>query len=107
MRGKLAFVIMTIAVLTAWMTVPAFAAGWALQSIPNPAGASLVQLNGVSCTSASSCIAVGDQQTKGAETTVGEYWNGSTWTIQATLSPSTSELSARSSSSNLMIERLE
>src|SRR5262249_45990419 len=37
----------------------AAAAGWSIQATPNPTGGSDVVLNGVSCTSASACTAVG------------------------------------------------
>ena len=44
---------------------------WAMQSIPNPNGSG--QLNGVSCTSASACTAVGYY---GGYVTLAERWNG-------------------------------
>jgi hypothetical protein len=37
---------------------------WAVQATPNPSGSATSNLNGVSCTSASACIAAG-------------YWNNS------------------------------
>ncbi len=47
------------------------------------------QLEGVSCLSATSCTAVGDYQTKsGVDKTLVEHWDGSTWAIQPTPSPS-------------------
>ena len=57
---------------------------WALQTTPAPAGAQFAQLNGVSCTSSTSCEAVGSDNTG----TWAEVWNGSTWAIQAIATPS-------------------
>jgi hypothetical protein len=54
-----------------------------LQSTPNPA--SNAQLIGVSCPTSSSCIAVGS---KSSSETFIERWDGSSWTIQSTPSPS-------------------
>jgi hypothetical protein len=59
---------------------------WQLQSTPSPAGGTSVELNGVACTSGSSCIAVGDYQSSGGEM-LAERWNGSAWTIQSTPNP--------------------
>jgi len=60
---------------------------WTLQSTPNPSGASY--LNGVSCTSASACTAVGWYVTStNATLTLAENWNGTTWTVQSTPNPS-------------------
>jgi hypothetical protein len=62
---------------------------WAVQSTPSPSGAQGSSLAGVSCTSASACIAVGSY-TNSAGTTVplAERWNGKAWTIQKTPIPS-------------------
>ncbi|HEV2371235.1 MAG TPA: hypothetical protein VGS19_03620, partial [Streptosporangiaceae bacterium] len=49
-------------------------ATWATQTIPVPTGSTFKPLNGVSCTSASACTAVGDGYAEG--------WNGSTWTVE-------------------------
>jgi hypothetical protein len=61
---------------------------WTIQSTPNPAGAATSELLGVSCPSSSVCTAVGDSFTASVETTLAESWNGTTWTIQSTPSPS-------------------
>jgi hypothetical protein len=53
---------------------------WRLQGTPYPDGATLVRLNGVSCTSATFCEAVGNA------VDVGEFavrWNGNSWHLQA------------------------
>jgi len=69
---------------------------WAVQSTPNPAGAAASALNGVSCSSVSSCTAVGQfTVASGVQLTLAERWNGSSWAIQHTPSP------ARSPSSRL------
>jgi hypothetical protein len=58
-----------------WQIVPTFK--------PAPAGRGAA-LNGVACTSASACTAVGQQTlTK----TLAERWNGRTWQVQATPNP--------------------
>lgn len=55
---------------------------WTQQTMPAPAGATDAQLNGVSCTSASLCTAVGNDITSGGGGVVAEHWNGSTWAVQ-------------------------
>jgi hypothetical protein len=60
---------------------------WTIQPTPNVPGSGGSYLTGVSCTSAQSCTAVGwAEGTKSGvvRTTLAEYWNGSTWTIQPT-----------------------
>ncbi|HZI77272.1 MAG TPA: hypothetical protein VFD73_25180, partial [Gemmatimonadales bacterium] len=59
-----------------------------LQSSPNPEGKTFVQLNDVSCTTSSACTGVGySRTTLPASGTLGERWNGSTWSIQSTADP--------------------
>ena len=65
----------------------AAASGWSIQTTPNPAGGSDVVLNGVSCTLASACTAVGDYFNGTATVTLAERWNGTTWSIQTTPNP--------------------
>lgn len=61
---------------------------WTLQPTPNPPGADQSPLFGVSCTSATSCTAVGDfVDPTGLSLTLAEYWNGERWTIQPTPNP--------------------
>jgi hypothetical protein len=55
---------------------------WAQQTLPAPAGAGNIQLNGVSCISGSSCTAVGDDGAATGSNVFAERWNGSTWTAQ-------------------------
>ena len=84
---------MTAAALATWAAGPALAAGWALQTTPNPSGSPLAELYTVSCTSASACTAVGDDENSAgtAILTLAERWNGSTWTVQTTVNPAGGE----------------
>ena len=62
---------------------------WAIQSAPNPAGAKATYLYGVSCPSTALCVAVGSYtNSSGTQLTLAERWNGTSWAIQATPSPS-------------------
>jgi hypothetical protein len=61
---------------------------WTVQPTPNPRGAAASALNGVSCSSGSACTGVGQFVTKsGAQQTLAEHWNGSSWRIQPTPNP--------------------
>ncbi|HTL83668.1 MAG TPA: hypothetical protein VL856_00685 [Acidimicrobiia bacterium] len=60
---------------------------WSLVASPNPSGALDARLSGVSCTSATSCFAVGSSSTATASRALVERWNGSTWSIVATPVP--------------------
>jgi hypothetical protein len=59
---------------------------WSLLKAPSP-GSSSDELLGVSCTSRSSCLAVGDYQGAGNELTLAEAWNGTHWTVTRTPPP--------------------
>jgi hypothetical protein len=61
---------------------------WTVQSTPTPSGAAASYLNGVSCTSASACTAVGQSVTSTGTATVAERWNGTAWAVQPTSAPS-------------------
>ena len=62
---------------------------WTVQTTPSPAGAYISELTGVSCPSASVCVAAGYHQSDtGASKTLAERWNGTTWAIQTTATPS-------------------
>ena len=64
---------------------PALAATWSIQSTPTPAGAAGTALTGVSCTTLTACIAVGDYiNGSGDELTLAEQWNGTSWSILPT-----------------------
>jgi hypothetical protein len=49
---------------------------WSIQPTPNPAGAPVSLLNGVSCASATACTAVGGYNNGTAGVTLAERWNG-------------------------------
>lgn len=56
-----------------------------IQPTPAPKGSSEDQLQGVSCPSAASCLAVGSSgDASGSAMTLVEAWNGKAWTIQQT-----------------------
>jgi subtilisin family serine protease len=61
---------------------------WSQQATPNPAGAKESYLEGVFCTSATLCTAVGYyKNSSGTPVTLAERWNGTEWTIQSTPNP--------------------
>jgi hypothetical protein len=53
---------------------------WAIQTTPNPSGATNSRLNGISCTTMTACTAVGTADGQ----TLAERFDGTTWTIQPT-----------------------
>jgi hypothetical protein len=59
---------------------------WSLVTTPNP-GSTENELRGVSCTSPSSCMAVGDFAGIGNQLTLAESWNGSSWSVVKTRRP--------------------
>ena len=62
---------------------------WSIQATPNPEGANGSALNGVSCTSATACIAVGSiANSSFRNVALAESWNGTSWSIQTTPQPS-------------------
>ncbi len=68
-------------------------AAWAEQLPANPPGAVFSFLNGVSCTSAAVCAAVGSSENSaGTSFTLAEMRNGSTWTVQASMNPAGSSV---------------
>ena len=64
-------------------------AKWVQQSTPNPPQSSTTSLFGVSCASATSCMAVGRFFNTGSGhwETLAEQWNGTTWSITTTPDP--------------------
>ncbi len=61
------------------------AAGWIIQSSPNPAGATVSVLSAVSCASDGTCMAVGNYGANGRSLlALSERWDGSTWNILTT-----------------------
>ena len=62
---------------------------WLIQPTPNPQGAAVSSLFGVSCTAPSACTAVGNSVNQaGASQPLAERWDGTRWTIQPTPNPS-------------------
>lgn len=57
---------------------------WSVVATPVPAGSLQAELDGVSCTSATSCEAVGYSEASTGQTALAELWNGTSWSIQAT-----------------------
>jgi hypothetical protein len=62
---------------------------WSIETTPNPSGAVTTLVTGVSCTSATSCIAVGaSENSSGNVTTLVEKRKGTSWSIVASPNPS-------------------
>jgi hypothetical protein len=59
---------------------------WSLLRTPSP-GSTNNGLGGVSCTSSSSCMAVGAAIGIGNQFTLAESWNGTAWTVVKTPHP--------------------
>jgi hypothetical protein len=57
---------------------------WKVLTTPNPTGSTTAQLNTVSCTSATACMATGSDN----GSTFAEQWNGTKWTMLTTPTPS-------------------
>jgi hypothetical protein len=58
---------------------------WQMLATPNPAGSLKSSLNGVGCSAAFACTAVGSSETAGHSiVTLAESWNGSEWRMQVT-----------------------
>jgi hypothetical protein len=60
---------------------------WSIQSSPDTASADQNWLYGVSCASATACMAVGYDDTTMAQVALAEQWNGSSWSIVAVPNP--------------------
>lgn len=57
---------------------------WVVQTTPTPSGASKSTFEGVACSSATTCMAVGQYESEGYDLTLAEEWNGTGWTIRTT-----------------------
>jgi hypothetical protein len=66
---------------------------WSVQSMPNPTSGTEIRMEGVSCTAATECTAVGfyANSTKKAKEPVAERWNRIEWVIQTLPEPSGSK----------------
>jgi hypothetical protein len=60
---------------------------WRIQPAPDSPGLPHNSLAGVSCTSASACMAVGRAYGRRSGATLAESWNGAAWTIRPTPAP--------------------
>jgi hypothetical protein len=65
---------------------------WKHQSTPNPTGATGSYLDGVSCTAANACEAVGSYLTS-TLVTLAQVWNGTAWKHQSTPNPTSATYS--------------
>lgn len=90
MRRILMIIITAVAVVLWCAGAASASTKWAIQPTPNPGTGYDNQLNSVSCTSPASCTAVGWYATSVGWSTLAEYWDGSTWAIQATPNPADS-----------------
>jgi hypothetical protein len=61
--------------------------GWSVQTTASPPGQNNSQLNGISCTSPTSCEAVGTIQPATGTLSLAESLSGTSWSIQATANP--------------------
>jgi alpha-tubulin suppressor-like RCC1 family protein len=62
---------------------------WAIQSTPNPEGATATHLTSVSCASATTCMATGYyKNASGVWVALSERWKGTSWTLQSMPNPS-------------------
>src|SRR5215472_11542342 len=58
---------------------------WRIRAVPVPPGGTHSALDGVSCTVATACIAVGYYtSSQGVKVTLAERWNGTSWSVQPT-----------------------
>jgi hypothetical protein len=61
---------------------------WSLKYTPNPTGARISELDGVSCATATACAAVGTYDSAGeTNASLAESWNGSAWSLQSAPNP--------------------
>jgi hypothetical protein len=61
---------------------------WTVKTSPNPTDALQSRLNGVSCLTATNCVAVGFGLTSSSTTAFSETWDGSTWSLVTVTPPS-------------------
>ena len=61
---------------------------WSVVPSPNPVGSFAAELTGVSCSSTTDCLAVGDYLSATSAAALVEHWNGTRWSIVASPQPS-------------------
>ena len=64
---------------------------WTLEGSPNPPGAKDTEFQGVSCTSATACIAVGSSTSSKPGIGLAEVWHGAGWAIDDLARPAGSK----------------
>jgi hypothetical protein len=74
---------------------------WSIQPTPEHPHGNESELTGVSCRSATACIATGNSGNVDAEVTLAERWNGRKWVVQPTPSPSGTNNPSGTSASEL------
>jgi hypothetical protein len=62
---------------------------WKIQTVPSPSGQFELALDGVSCTSATACTAVGSASNGTHSVALAERWNGTSWAPQTIPNPAT------------------
>ena len=98
MRARLGFTLVVVVVALSLMSIVAVATPWGLKAATAHPEAQPAILDGVSCTSATACTAVGFSGTEATITaSVSERWNGKSWAIQPTPHPSSLQGTALSS----------
>jgi hypothetical protein len=61
---------------------------WSVQEPPRPETAKAGQLSGISCTSSTSCMAVGSfESSSGVKEALADVWNGTAWSLQEPPNP--------------------
>jgi len=60
---------------------------WTTQTTPNPAGALSASAKAVSCTSSTSCVAVGVYQVASGPLNFAMHWDGSSWSLKSVKLP--------------------
>jgi hypothetical protein len=76
------FVVTAMALVIWTAGVASAGTGWRVQAMPSPPSSpnSNNVLDGISCVSSASCVAVGSYtDTAGTGVTLAEHWNGSAW----------------------------
>jgi hypothetical protein len=64
---------------------------WSVMTSANVTGAEANELTSIVCPTATSCFAVGDSVTNGVTKSLAEHFNGSSWTVQTTPNPGSSD----------------
>ena len=60
---------------------------WTVMKLPNPKGAEISLLSGISCTGPKSCFAVGGYAGNTSGGALAEHWNGARWSVVKTPQP--------------------